>query len=44
MRRGLQTAHPVIGDRLDLKTVTLVVRRVEGDKITTVGLKLLSRP
>ena len=35
-RRG----HPVIGDRLDLGTVMLVVKAVQGDKVTKVGLKL----
>lgn len=40
MRRGLHTAHPVVGDRLQLKTVDLVVRQVEGDRILKVGLKL----
>lgn len=35
-RRG----HPVVGDRLDLGTIMLVVRAVDGDKVTKVGLKL----
>ncbi|EGV20336.1 potassium/proton antiporter [Thiocapsa marina] len=41
IRRDLHTAHPVIGDRLQLKTVDLVVREVEGDRILKVGLKLV---
>jgi potassium/hydrogen antiporter len=40
MRRDLHTAHPVVGDRLQLKAVCLVVRKVEGDRIAKVGLKL----
>jgi cell volume regulation protein A len=40
IRRLLHTAHPVVGDRLQLKTVDLVVRKVEGDRILKVGLKL----
>jgi cell volume regulation protein A len=40
VRRGLHTAHPVVGDRLQLKAVDLVVRQVEGDRILKVGLKL----
>jgi cell volume regulation protein A len=40
MRRDLHTAHPVVGDRLQLKAVCLVVRKVEGDRISKVGLKL----
>jgi cell volume regulation protein A len=40
IRRLLHTAHPVVGDRLPLKTVDLVVRKVEGDRILKVGLKL----
>lgn len=39
IRRGLN-AHPVVGDRLALDCVTLVVRKVEGDRILEVGLKL----
>ncbi|WP_296807098.1 potassium/proton antiporter [Thiocapsa sp.] len=41
IRRDLHTAHPVVGDRLQLKTVDLVVREVEGDRILKVGLKLM---
>jgi cell volume regulation protein A len=41
IRRDLHTTHPVIGDRLQLKTVDLVVREVEGDRILKVGLKLM---
>ncbi|SDW31834.1 potassium/proton antiporter [Thiocapsa roseopersicina] len=41
IRRALHTAHPVVGDRLQLKTVDLVVREVEGDRILKVGLKLM---
>jgi cell volume regulation protein A len=40
MRLSLHTAHPVVGDRLQLKAVDLVVRQVEGDRILKVGLKL----
>ncbi|MDT8398290.1 MAG: potassium/proton antiporter [Pseudomonadales bacterium] len=32
--------HPVIGDRLDLGSMLLVVRDVQGDRVTQVGLKL----
>lgn len=32
--------HPVIGDRLDLGTVLLVVREIDGDLVTKVGLKI----
>jgi len=41
IRHALHTAHPVVGDRLRLKTVDLVVREVEGDRILKVGLKLM---
>ncbi|MFB1489239.1 MULTISPECIES: potassium/proton antiporter [unclassified Thiocapsa] len=41
IRRDLHTAHAVVGDRLQLKTVDLVVREVEGDRILKVGLKLM---
>ncbi|CRI66401.1 Cell volume regulation protein A homolog [Thiocapsa sp. KS1] len=40
IRLHLHTAHPVVGDRLQLKTVDLVVRKIEGDRILKVGLKL----
>ncbi len=30
----------VVGDRIDLNTVVLVVREIEGDQVTRVGLKL----
>ena len=39
MRRELNT-HPVVGDRLQLGALELVVRAVEDDRITKVGLKL----
>ncbi|SDY06448.1 cell volume regulation protein A [Allochromatium warmingii] len=39
MRRALNT-HPVVGDRLQLGALELVVRAVEDDRITQVGLKL----
>lgn len=39
IQRGLNTP-PVVGDRLQLKTVELVVRQVESDRILKVGLKL----
>lgn len=32
--------HPVIGDRIDLGSILLVAREVEGDQVTKVGLKL----
>ncbi|GAA3944967.1 potassium/proton antiporter [Allohahella marinimesophila] len=32
--------HPVVGDRLDLGSIMLTVRAVEGDLVTKVGLKL----
>ncbi len=32
--------HPVVGDRLDLGSILLVAREVQGDKVTKVGLKL----
>ena len=32
--------HPVVGDRLDLGTVLLVVREVQGDSVTKAGMKL----
>ena len=41
IRHALHTAHPVVGDRIGLKTVDLVVREVEGDRILKVGLKLM---
>jgi cell volume regulation protein A len=43
IRRRIQTSHPVIGDRLHLRNVDLVVRKVEGDRIISVGLKLTGR-
>jgi cell volume regulation protein A len=39
-RRG----HPVVGDRIDLGNLMLVVRAVEGDRVTKVGLKLRKDP
>lgn len=33
-------AHPVVGDRLTLGALEFVVREVEGDRITKVGMKL----
>ncbi len=39
IRRGLN-AHPVVGDRLHLGSLELVVRRVQDDRVTQVGLKL----
>jgi cell volume regulation protein A len=39
LRQRLDT-QVVVGDRLDLQTVELVVRRMEGNRITKVGLKL----
>lgn len=42
IRRGLN-AHPVVGDRLQLEAVELVVRKVEGDRVVKVGLKLTPR-
>ncbi|MBK1644199.1 K+/H+ antiporter [Thiocapsa imhoffii] len=44
VRQALHTAHPVVGDRLQLKTVDLVVREVDGDRILKVGLKLHPMP
>ncbi|QVL50557.1 MAG: potassium/proton antiporter [Thiocapsa sp.] len=41
IRRDLHTAHPVVGDRLQIESVDLVVREVEGDRILKVGLKLM---
>ncbi|MFC6671323.1 potassium/proton antiporter [Marinobacterium aestuariivivens] len=35
-----QHGHPVVGDSLMLGPVTLVVKEVEGDTVTRVGLKL----
>lgn len=35
-----QHGHPVVGDSLMLGPVTLVVKAVEGDQVTKVGLKL----
>ncbi|MEY4642367.1 MAG: hypothetical protein RLZZ227_2361 [Pseudomonadota bacterium] len=32
--------HPVVGDRLDLGSLLLVVREVDGDRVVKVGLKL----
>ena len=32
--------HPVIGDRLDLGGIMLVVKAVEGDRVTQVGMKI----
>jgi cell volume regulation protein A len=32
--------HPVVGDRLRLGTSALIVREVEGDRVTSVGLQL----
>jgi cell volume regulation protein A len=42
IRRGLNN-HPVVGDRLRLKAVELVARKVEGDRVLKVGLKLARR-
>ncbi len=42
IRRGLNN-HPVVGDRLRLKAVELVVRKVDGDRVLKVGLKLARR-
>ncbi|MDY0007778.1 MAG: potassium/proton antiporter [Spongiibacteraceae bacterium] len=39
-RRG----HPVVGDRIDLGNLMLVVRAVDGDRVTRVGLKLRKDP
>ncbi|AHF04235.1 sodium/hydrogen exchanger [Marichromatium purpuratum 984] len=39
IRRSLNQ-HPVVGDRLELGRMALVVREVEGDRVTKVGLKL----
>ena len=36
MKRG----HPVVGDRIDLGSMLMVAREVEGDVVTRVGLKL----
>ncbi|MDX5300435.1 MAG: potassium/proton antiporter, partial [Gammaproteobacteria bacterium] len=36
----LQHGHPVVGDRLHLGNVQLVVKAMEGDQVTRVGLKL----
>ncbi|MTW20760.1 potassium/proton antiporter [Allochromatium palmeri] len=41
IRRELN-AHPVVGDRLQLDALELVVRAVDEDRITQVGLKLPS--
>ncbi|GGO86629.1 K(+)/H(+) antiporter NhaP2 [Marinobacterium nitratireducens] len=35
-----QHGHPVVGDSLMLGPVTLVVKEIEGDSVTRVGLKL----
>lgn len=35
-----QRGHPVVGDRLDMGAIMLVVKAVDGDKVTKVGLKL----
>ncbi|MDH2436533.1 potassium/proton antiporter [Pokkaliibacter sp. MBI-7] len=32
--------HPVVGDKLELGSVTLIVKGVSGDQVTSVGLKL----
>tara|TARA_R110000824_G_scaffold318073_2_gene505324 strand:- start:65196 stop:66911 length:1716 start_codon:yes stop_codon:yes gene_type:complete len=32
--------HPVVGDRLDLGSLLLVVREVQGDSVTKVGMRL----
>lgn len=39
IRHQLNT-HPVVGDRLSLGSLELVVREVEGDRVTQVGMKL----
>lgn len=39
IRRELNV-HPVVGDRLQIGTLALVVRAVEDDRVTQVGLKL----
>ncbi|NEX19917.1 potassium/proton antiporter [Thiorhodococcus mannitoliphagus] len=39
IRRGLY-AHPVVGDRVQLGSIELVVRDVQDDIVTQVGLKL----
>jgi cell volume regulation protein A len=36
MKRG----HSVVGDRIDLGSMLMVAREVEGDVVTSVGLKL----
>ena len=43
IRRALN-AHPVVGDRVQLGCVELVVREVESDAVTQVGLKLPREP
>lgn len=35
-----QHGHPVVGDKLRIGPVTLVVKAVDGDQVTKVGLKL----
>mgnify|MGYP003110057685 CR=1 FL=1 len=37
---SVSKGHPVIGDRIDMGTILLVVREIDGDKVTRVGLKL----
>ncbi len=32
--------HPVVGDKLELGPITLIVKGVNGDQVTSVGLKL----
>lgn len=32
--------HPVVGDKLELGSITLIVKGVNGDQVTSVGLKL----
>lgn len=32
--------HPVVGDKLELGPITLIVKGVSGDQVTSVGLKL----
>lgn len=35
-----QHGHPVVGDRLDLGGIMLVVKAVDGDRVTQVGMKI----
>lgn len=38
-----QHGHPVIGDRLDLGEIMLVVKAIDKDQVTHVGLKILKK-